>query len=192
MQLELGNLEEGDISIHGRAIVDVKKLTQGQAPRLSAEVVLVGPLDRPEEWRGTFVAGDEHIQHLVDRLLERGVKVIRLTPWGNKVSMSMVPSSKEVMTDIEMASKEVREALEILSAPEEVPAPAPTFTAVAPGEPTTPMIAPAAEAPIAQPPSAAPTPVAPATGESHSAPVSAAPTPSQQPASAPPPPTATH
>ena len=117
IQLELNQLSEGDLSIRGRTIVDVKHLTGGREPRLSGEVRLTGPLNAPSQWHAEFLPGDELVQHLVQRLLDRGVEVIRLPLWGNRMSISLTPASKATMTDIEVASKEVQEALEILAVP---------------------------------------------------------------------------
>ena len=117
IQLELDNLTEGDLSIHGRTLVDVKKLTGGQEKRLSGEVTLTGPLDDPHKWHAAFLPGDATVQQLVSQLLERGVEVIRISLAGGKLPLSLSPSTQATMTDIEAASKEVQEALEILALP---------------------------------------------------------------------------
>ncbi len=115
IQLELSNLSEGDLSVHGRTILDAKKLSAGPTPRLSGELNVTGPLDTPRNWHAEFVPGDEQVQQLVKRLLNRGVELIRLPLLGGRFRLSLTPGSRTAMTDIEQASKKVEEALEILA-----------------------------------------------------------------------------
>lgn len=167
IQLELGNLTEGDLSIRGRTVIDVKKLTAGQPqPRLSGEVVLTGPFNRPSSWHSTLIPGDEPVQHLLKRLLDRGVEVLKVPFFGGRMRMSISPASQAVMTDIEAASREVQEALEILTVPVTEPEPE-VVAEPAPVEPAVPTngkgimppaeSAPVTTAPVTQSP-ASPTP----------------------------------
>lgn len=163
VQVEIGQLSEGDLSIHGRTILDFKKLTVGQSqPRLSGEVTLSGPLNAPSAWHAMFVPGDEPVQLLMKRLLDRGVEIIKIPFFGGKVHMAISSASKAAMTDIEAASREVQEALEILAfAPAEVaePEPAETPPAAVETPPSSPMptngkgivVSPAPEPPAAVP-----------------------------------------
>ena len=149
LQLELGSLTEGDLSIHGRTLVDVKKFMGGQETRLTGEVTLTGPLDDPHKWHAGFLPGDAMVQQLVSRLLDRGVEVVRISLAGTRLPVSLSPSNQATMTDIEAASKEVQEALEILALPTiaEVVPEAATPSPEAPGAPaTTPEAAASGEA----------------------------------------------
>ena len=140
IQLELNNLAEGDLSVRGRTIIDVKRLTAGQEPRLSGEMYLAGALDDPGGWHVEFLPGDERVQHLVRRLLDRGVEVIRLALWGHYVRLSLTPASQATMMDIETASREVEEALEILAGPPPAETPASSGEAATPSAVITPGI----------------------------------------------------
>src|SRR3989338_126432 len=117
VQMELGNLTEGDLSIRGRTVVDVKKLAAGETPRLSAELKISGPLDQPEAWRSEFVPGDTVAQQLVRLLLERGIEMITIPFGGQQLKVSITLASPSTMTDIEEASKQAEQDLEILSTP---------------------------------------------------------------------------
>jgi hypothetical protein len=138
LRLELGNLSEGDFSIHGRTIVDVKKLTDGQDPRLSGAISVSGPLDDPSAWAAEFLPGDDRVQGLVERLLEHGVTRIKVALGDQPLYISMSPATSATMTDLEAASREVQEALQILAGPEPVPVPADP----APREPDAPPVQP--------------------------------------------------
>lgn len=163
VQLELDDLSEGDLSIRGRTIVDVKRITAGQEPRLTGEIGISGPLDRPSEWEAAFLPGDERVQGLVERLLEHRVTGIRVAMGGHRLLIAVSPSTEATMTEIEAMSREIQEALEILAAP--------------PIEPTPPA---ATEAEAASPPAeAAVTPPSPEA--------EAPPAPEPQPAAPPPP-----
>ena len=158
VQLELGHLLEGDFSVRGRTVVDVKKLAGGPELRLSGAVVFNGPLDKPGEWDAEFLAGDPQVQLLVKRLFEYGVRLIKV-PFGSYMMyVRLAPVTPEMKTDVEAVSREVQEALELLIAPpvEEAP-PSPT------------LLPPAATVP-AEPSSAPPPPAAVPTGNGESAP----------------------
>lgn len=123
IQLELDNLSEGDLSVHGRTILDIKQVTSGADPRLRGEVSLTGPLDDPRRWQAEFLPGNDPTQQLVKRLLAHGVEMIRVLLWGHELHVHLASASQAKMTDIEAVSKEIQEALEILAVPipEEVP-----------------------------------------------------------------------
>ena len=116
IQLELFNFSE-DLSIRGRTIVDAKKTPDGKEPRLSGEIHLTGPLDNPHVWHAEFLPGDDQVQQLIKRLLDRGVEMIKIPFPGGPLHVSIAPASKATMTDMEAASREVEEALDILSTP---------------------------------------------------------------------------
>ncbi len=117
IQLEFGHLTEGDVSIHGRTIIDVKRLLAGQEPKLRGEMNLTGRLDQPDRWHWAFIPGDQTVQQLVGRLLERGVEVVRIPLFGRHISVSIAPASPATMQGIAQTSKEIQEALEILATP---------------------------------------------------------------------------
>jgi hypothetical protein len=159
VQLELANLREGDLSVNGRTIVDVKQLISSADPRLTAELSVYGPLNEPGQWHAQFLPGNEAVQGLVDRLLEHGVRVVRLPFWNGHLPARISPASEATMTDIEATAKEIREALQILVVPmpEDVApaAPAPAAPADVEAAPPAPPTEPAAPAPA---PSASPAP----------------------------------
>ncbi len=146
IQVELNNLAEGDLSIRGRTIVDVQRMTHGREPRLRGSFHIEGPLDRPDQWHANFVPGDQPVQLLIERLLEHGIKIIRLPLFFRQVSVQIAPSGTVGIQDIDAASREIQEALEILSEP-------------LPGEEAPPVLEPAVEPiPEAPPISAEPSP----------------------------------
>jgi len=117
LQIERGNIGEGDVSGRGRTVVDVKKLTEGEAPRLSAEFKITGPLDHPRAWRSDFVPGDAQAQQLVKPLLDRGIEIIKI-PFGNHtLGVSITSANPDTMSGIEQASQQVERELEILAPP---------------------------------------------------------------------------
>ena len=116
IQLELSNFSEG-LSIRGRTIIDAKNATAGKEPRLSGEIYVTGPLDNPREWHAEFLPGDDQVQQLIKRLLDHGVEMIKIPFPGGPLHMSIAPASKATMTGMEAASREVEEALDILSTP---------------------------------------------------------------------------
>jgi hypothetical protein len=159
VQMELGNLKEGDLSIHGRTVVDVKKLAAGEAPRMTAELKIAGPLNQPEAWRSEFVPGDTAAQQLVRPLLERGIEMITIPFGGQKIKVSLTLASPSTMTGIEEASKQVEQELEILA----TPATEPVAPVTAPAEATPPAPTEGAPPSPVPPPSPAPPP-APSSG----------------------------
>ena len=118
IQVELGHLTEGDLSVRGKTLVDVKKLAGGEEePKLRGEFQVTGPLDNPGAWRPDFVPGDAAAQQLVQPLLDRGIEIINIPFGGRKIGLSITPANQETMTDIQEVSKQVEKDLEILSAP---------------------------------------------------------------------------
>jgi len=117
MQLELGNLSEGDLSARGRTILDVGQLTDGGEPRLTGEIRVHGPLDQPQDWNGQFMPGDAAAQKLVNQLLERKIKVLKVPFLGGRMKIRIAPASETAMMDIQAVSKEISEALDILATP---------------------------------------------------------------------------
>lgn len=156
VQMELGHLTEGDLSIHGRTVVDVKRLAAGAEPRLTAELKIAGPLDHPEAWRSEFVPGDTVAQQLVRPLLERGIEMITIPFGGQKLKVSISLASPSTMTGIEEASKQVEQDLEILATPAETVQPETAPVEAAPPAPA--EGAPPSPSPSVPPPSPAPTP----------------------------------
>ncbi|MBI1992425.1 MAG: DUF748 domain-containing protein [Candidatus Omnitrophica bacterium] len=150
IQLELGRLGEGDLSIRGRTVLDVKHIAGGPTPRLSGEITLAGPLDDPRRWRAEFSPGDDQMQQLVTRLLDHGIQMIKILLWGGEMRISLVPASKEAMANIEAASKEIQEALEILAVPLPEEAPFVPPAGEPPSGPAAPE--PTPESPAASPP----------------------------------------
>jgi len=138
VQLKLDNFSEGDLSVRGRTIFDVKRITEGRTREVRGEIDLRGPMDDMRDWRAQILPGDEQVQQVMKRLRNRGVNVIRVPLFGNSLRVNLAAATPETMTDIEAASKEIHEALEILAlpVPEEVPVP---------------TQAPAAEPPVAIP-----------------------------------------
>ncbi len=162
IQLELTNLQEGDLSVHGRTILDIKKVAVNGEPRLTGEISVTGPLNDPTAWQGEFLPGDEQTQALVTKLMKRGVQIVRVPLGAHKVDVRIAPASPEIMTDIEAASREVQEALELLAAPlpeEQPPAPLATeATTTPPQKPTPPTPTPETltQEPILSTPAASP------------------------------------
>lgn len=117
VHLELDRLDEGDISVHGRNIIDIKKLAPNGERRLTAEMTFGGPLDQPAWWRGDFLPGNEPTQRLVTQLLEHNIKVVEVPVGVQYVALSLAPATEEEMQHIEAVSKSMTEALEILAAP---------------------------------------------------------------------------
>jgi hypothetical protein len=157
LQFELGQFSERGLLVRGRPVVNIKPPTDSEPPRLRWEISISGPLDAPQDWQAEFLPGNEPTQAIVERLREYGVTAIRLP----LLLVRLAPASKDVMTDIEAASREVQEALALLVAPlPEPPASAPVVEL-----PTTPH--PTAEASVgpAEPTQPAATPAAGAAGE---------------------------
>lgn len=141
VQLKLENFSEGDLSVRGRTIFDAKRITEGRASEVRGEIDLSGPMDNVREWRAQLLPGDEQVQQVVKRLLSRGVNVIKVPLWGSTLHVNLAAATPSTMTDIEAASTEIHEALEILALPVPEEAPAPTQASAT--EPTTGSDAPA-------------------------------------------------
>ena len=165
IQLAIGNLEEGGLLIKGRTLVDPKKFSNGTEPRLTGEVALSGPFDRPDDWQAEFVPGDELAQRLIKRLLNHGIEMIGIEFFGRRVRVSLAPATKEKMTNIETASKEIAEALDVLALPSaeemagsaEKPSGEPSAESIAPpAVPVSPQTASASEAPKSESPPSLP------------------------------------
>jgi len=183
VQLELNSFSEGDLSVSGRTIVDIKKLPGGQEPRLRGEVSFSGPLDNPWAWQAAFQPGDERVQALVERLLERGVRRIKIALGDRPMHISMPPSTEATMTDIEAASREIQDALEILAGPmpTELPAVASGPATEVPASVAASAPAPEAAAPVeASSPATAEPQEAPAPTHTPGAPAPAPATPQEQ------------
>ena len=116
LQCELANLGEGDLSVHGRTIINVKQLTRDGEGHLSAEIQFTGELDQPQAWRAEFKPGDAGVEALVARLREHRVRTIKLPLW-NRMGVSLAPAGEIAITDVEAASREVQDALELLAEP---------------------------------------------------------------------------
>ncbi len=116
IQWELGGLTEGDLSIRGRTIFNVKKIANPN-PRLSGEISLTGPLNDPHRWRAELLPGDDQVQQLVKRMLYRGIEMIKIGLWGTQLRIALTPASKATMATIEAVAKEIKEALEIIAIP---------------------------------------------------------------------------
>jgi len=147
LQFELGNLTEGDLSVRGKTVMDVKKLGGREEPRLTAELQMTGPLDAPSQWHSSFVPGDLQVQQLLEPLLNRGIEIIKVSLWGRKIDVSIAPTSPAEMTGVEEVSKQVQEELEILAAPIPQVAPGSEQPPAAPAmsESTTPVTQPSPE-----------------------------------------------
>lgn len=122
LHLEINNLSDGDFSYRGRTTVDVRPRPGDDEPRLTGEVTLSGALDDPAAWQAQFSPGDDRVQGVLDRLLERGVKNLRLSLGQQGMwLLQLAPSTVEARTEMDAASREVQEALEILAGPPELP-----------------------------------------------------------------------
>ena len=168
IQFELGNLTEGDLSVRGMTVVDVKRLTSGEPPRLSAELKISGPLDTPSVWRSEFIPGDARVQQLLKPLLDRGVEMIKIPLWGRKMGVSITPATEAAITSVEEASKKVQEDLAILATPIPAVPPGTLPAAAAPSPLESPASVPAASEQAegtspASPPATSPTVPTPQT-----------------------------
>ncbi|PIQ83241.1 MAG: hypothetical protein COV75_08520 [Candidatus Omnitrophica bacterium CG11_big_fil_rev_8_21_14_0_20_63_9] len=169
VQLELAHLSEGDLSVRGRTIADIKRLIASDDPRIRGEITVSGPADNPSQWSAEFLPGDPVVQQLIKRLLSRGVEMVKVPFLGGKLPVNIAPGSEAKMTDIEAASREVQEALELLTAPDIEP---PPVEPVLPTEETVPPTEQGASA--AEPP-------APPAAEEPAPPAAETPTPSAEP-----------
>lgn len=145
MQLELGRLTEGDISVRGITIIDARQLAGDDPdPKLTGELNFQGPLDTLDEWRGRFLPTNVPAQRLVDQLLERKIKALKIPLGPKALHAQLVLGHDAQPSDSEGLTKEITEALELLASP------------VVPPEP--PILPPAEEVPAAE---AMPSAVAP-------------------------------
>jgi hypothetical protein len=116
VQLTIANLNEGDLSIRGRTLVDIQhQLTGGEPPTLTGEVKVTGPFDDPTQWRFELVPGNEIVQRLIQPLLERGKEFIRVKVGGGMINVGIGVATPDQMSGIEQASKQVEASLEILT-----------------------------------------------------------------------------
>lgn len=165
IQFELLHVKEGDLSVRGRTIVDLKKVTGGQESQMTGQFVLSGPLNDPGRWRSQFVPGDERLRQLVEPLLERGIAIIKVPVPGGRIDVGITtPPSEATAIHIEAVSKEVQQDLELLATPvpaapvEAPPGALPTVDVSAPEaapEPAAapqPPLSPAAPEPASVPP----------------------------------------
>jgi len=136
-QLTITDLSEGDLSLRGTTLLDVKRLAGGEPPVLTGEIKATGPLDQPDKWSIELIPGNEIVQRLMKPLLVRGIELVPVKIAGQTIKVGIIPATKEVMTEIEESSKEVEKSLELLT-------------------PTEPASRPTPEEPPSAPPSAAP------------------------------------
>ena len=166
LQLVVGNASEADVSVHGTNVMDVKTVATDEAPRLTGEFQIAGPLNDPGQWHSEFVPGDDRVQELMKPLVERGIAMVNIPFGGRKIGVNISPTaSQEEMTSIEAASKRVEAELEILAVPvPQVEAPATTEAgATASSEPVATSAPPTAtETPTTPTPPAPPSPLPPA------------------------------
>lgn len=126
LQLELGRLTEGDISVRGITIIDVRQLAGDDPdPKLTGELSFEGPLDTLEAWRGRFLPTNMAAQRLVDQMLERNIKALKI-PLGPKALHAQLVLGQDTQpSDSEGLTKEITEALELLASPVVPPEPLP-------------------------------------------------------------------
>lgn len=140
VQLDLSNLLEGDISAHGLTVLDVKKIIQpGEERSLGGELKITGPLDDPLRWQMEFLAGGPRAERILNLLLERKIRAVRISFLGRKMPVSLVPVGETVLSEIQATSREIEDALAMLAEPPEPPqAPAASAPAT-PQEPAAPL-----------------------------------------------------
>ena len=120
LQWVLGNLTEGDLSIRGKTILDVKKLSRMPLPlQLSWQLTMAGLLDHPDELQMTVVPGSSLAQQLMDRWVQHGVHRITFPFFGHPLNIHLAAGSDGMISDVQATSKQVLEALEILTMPVE-------------------------------------------------------------------------
>jgi len=117
IQWQLSDLSEGDLSVHGRTVLNLKRLWPLKDPVFRGEIVLSGSADESHNWYAELIPGDAVMQQLAQRLLDRGVERITIPWWGHQFSLSLIPASQATMSDIATTSKQIQEALEILALP---------------------------------------------------------------------------
>jgi hypothetical protein len=127
IQWQLTDLSEGDLSVYGRTVLNLKRLGPLKDPTFRGEIVLSGSADEARNWYAELIPGDLVMQQLAQRLLDRGVERITIPWWGHQFSLSLIPANQATMSDIATTSKQIQEALEILALPttEQVPVSAP-------------------------------------------------------------------
>lgn len=115
----LGNLTEGDLSVRGKTILDVKRLSRIQEGplRVNWQLAINGALDDPTSWDIHILPGSPSAQQITDRWIEHGVRQIAISVLGHVLAVQITPTDSQEMTDIEVVSKRVIEALEILALP---------------------------------------------------------------------------
>ena len=150
IQLTIGNLNEGDVSIRGNTVVDIKRLAGGEPATLTGEVQVSGPLDAPSRWESELVPGNEMVQRIMRPLLDRGREMIHLHLGRETIELGIGTATKDEMSDIEAAGKEVERTLEMLTPLRlpEIPAPAaspetPATLSAGPETAPAPQVAPA-------------------------------------------------
>jgi len=116
-QLKITDLSEGDLSLRGRTLADVKQLAGGEPPILTGEIKTSGPLDQPQQWSIELVPGNEIVQRLMKPLLVRGIELVPVKIAGQTIKVGIMPATKEIMTEIEETGKEVEKSLEMLTPP---------------------------------------------------------------------------
>ena len=174
IQLTIDNLDEGDLSIRGSTLMDIKQLAAGASPTLTGQVKVSGPLDDPTQWQWELVPGNEIVQRLMKPLLDRGREVIRVRLGGEMIKVGISAATEDEMSEIEEASKQVEASLEILTTPlvEEMAAPVieqpPVLEEELPASAEAPSARP--EAPSSEPSGEAPQPSSSPPAESTSTP----------------------
>lgn len=112
IQLKMDHLNEGDLSVMGRTILNVPLVTGGQ--EVAGAVSLTGPLDNPALWEAHFLPGDQRVEQLLAPLLEHGIQIIRIPFIGRGVRIT-APSTNGAAGDIQEATERIEKELEILA-----------------------------------------------------------------------------
>ena len=141
IRLEMDHLDEGDISVRGHTIFNIKRLAKEGERQLIAEVKLSGQLQDIASWQGEFIPGNAAAENLAEQLLERKIKILQMPVGSHHVGLHVASASEAVIQDGEATSKSVSEALELLAQPvaaepETVP-PAAAASEVVPPAPST-------------------------------------------------------
>jgi hypothetical protein len=126
LQLLLGNLQEADISASGRTIVDFQKLSEASQQAMSAEVQVGGTLDSPRSWRWRMTPGNDAVQKLVNLLLERRWKELRIQVGDQVIPIELLTGTPAGMLRVQQGSRSVADSLRFLAPYRgivEVPAP---------------------------------------------------------------------
>jgi hypothetical protein len=149
VHLELNNLSEGDFSYRGRTIFDIKRMPGGAG--LTGEVTIAGPLDDPAAWQAQLLPGDDRVQLVLDQLRERGVTTLKIGLEPRILHVRLTKTTAETRSEMEANSKAIKDALEILAGPPELPP-------VAAPEPPAPIVTPVPSGPIPNGKTVAPAP----------------------------------